>query len=730
MSELHYQTCHLCEAMCGIAVEHRDGEVLSIKGDPKDVLSRGHICAKATGLQDVYTDPDRLRKPLKKTCGGWTEIGWEEALDEVAQRIVGIQSHYGQDGFGTHSGRQIAHSFQSLLMIMPFRSVLKSRSIFTGSTIDQMPHNLAYYLMYGHQLLITVPDIERTDYLLMLGANPAVSNGGMMSAGAGCAKIISDIRDRGGQVVLIDPRRTETARYCSEHHFIHPASDVLFLIGIVKTLFARGLANPGRLAPNLENRDRLAALFADFELEEIASVTGIAAVDIERIAVDFAAAPRAICYGRVGTSMQEFGGSCQWLIQVINVITGNLDEPGGMLFANPAMSMRAGSGSLRGSWDRYRSRVSGRPEVNGELPVCVLAEEITTPGEGQIRGMLIAGSNAALSLVNGKEIEAALAQLEFMVSVDPYLNETSRHADIILPPVSVLERSHYDLYYTLYNVRNFAKYSPPLFKPDSPGFTDFEIFRELALRIAEKRARSWPSRILRKGLAALIRRLLKPERLLDLGLRFGPYGSGINPFKRGLSLKKLREHPHGIELGPLQRQMPELIQTPNRLINLVPALYEQDIPRIRQRWFEGPANPFGEFDLLLISRLQTRTLGWMHNSYRLVKGRDSCTLYIHPQDAAARGIQEGEVVRIHSRTGRISAPAQITETVMPGVVCMPHSWGHRRSGVKLSVATAQPGSSFNDLTDAGFIDTLSGNAITNGIPVQVLCSSDPASTPL
>lgn len=730
MSELHYQTCHLCESMCGIIVEHQHGEIISIKGDADDVLSKGHICAKATGLQDVYNDPDRLRTPRKKVGDEWQEIGWDEALDETAQRIVDIQARYGNDSFATHSGRQIAHSFQSLLMIMPFRAALGSRSIFTGSTVDQMPHNLAYYLMYGHQLLITVPDIERSDYLLMLGANPAVSNGGMMSAGAGCMKTINAIVQRGGKVVLIDPRRTESARHCSEHHFIHPASDVLLLIGIIKTIFARGLANPGRLAEHIVGWDTLETLFEDFELLQIATVTGIAAADIERIAIEFATAERAICYGRVGVSMQEFGGSCQWLIQVINVITGNLDEPGGMMFASPAMSMLDQAKSMRGSWDSYRSRISARPEINGELPVCVLAEEIMSPGEGKICGMLVAGSNAALSLINGKQIEAAFEQLDFMVSVDPYLNETSRHASIILPPVSVFERSHYDMYYTLYNVRNFAKYSPPLFKPPAPAYTDFEIFRELALRIMEKRQQSVLKTWTLKVFAALIRRWVSPDRILDLGLRFGPYGCGLNPFNSGLSLKQLKANPHGIEFGALQRQMPGCIYTSDKKIQLFPKLYAADIPRIRQRWFEGPKNPYGQYDLLLISRLQTRTLGWMHNSHRLVKGRDTCTLYVHPDDAARRNISQGQELIVSSRTGDICVPAHITDSVMPGVVCMPHAWGHTRSGVKLSVAAQKPGASLNDITDASFIDTLSGNAITNGIPVKVATAARAAQSPL
>jgi len=720
MSQIHYRTCHLCETMCGIAVEHDGEKILSIKGDKNDVLSKGHICPKATGLQDIYHDPNRLRRPVKRFGDQWREISWAQAFDEVGRRLAEIQERYGQDAVGSHAGRQVAHSYQSLLMIMPTRQIIGSKNVYTASSVDQLPHNFVYYFMFGHQQLVTVPDIDRTDYMLILGANPAVSNGGMMSTGAGCAKKLQAIQDRGGRVVLIDPRRTETAKYCSEHHFIVPGMDALLLLGLIKVIFAKGLDNPGRLKDSITGWDAIKALVDNFKLEEIAESTRFSVADIERIATEFATAKSAICYGRTGTSMQEFGAMAQWLMQVLNVITGNMDEPGGMMFATNAVDTVGMGGQLAaGSWDSFRSRVSGRPEFSGELSVSHLAEEILTPGEGQIRAMIVTGGNPVLSLPNGKQIDEAFRQLDFMVSVDPYINETSRRADIILPPVSVFERNHYDLFYKIYNVRDYVKFSPALFKPDTDSNTDFDIFREILISLSIYRAKHPLKKAFVKGIGSVVRKFITPERILNLGLRFGPYGAGLNPLKKNLSLKKLGKHPHGIDLGPLKRQLPERLFTEDKKIHLAPQILLDDIPRLRQRWLSGKENPFGEYDLRLISRLQTRTLGWMHNSYRLIKGKDTCTLYIHPDDARERHIEHGDKVQLSSRTGTIEVPVEVTDNMMPGVVCMPHSWGHKLKGTRVPVADLQPGVSMNDVTDETFVDELSGNCVVHGVPVKV-----------
>jgi anaerobic selenocysteine-containing dehydrogenase len=712
--------------MCGIAVDYRGDEILAIRGDKDHVLSKGNICPKASGLQDVHTDPDRLRKPVKKIDGEWHEIGWGEAFDEVATRLADIQRRHGVDAIASYTGRSIAHNIGALLSVMPTRLLMQTKNVYTASTVDQQPHNFAWYFMFGHQLMATIPNLDRTDYYLMLGTNPKISNGAQMASGANVYKKLDAIRARGGKVVLIDPRRTETAEHCSEHHFIRPTTDALFLMGVVKVIFEKGLATPGRLGEHIVGWDEVEPIACQFDLEQIANATGITAEDIERIAVELAAAKSAICYGRTGLSMQEFGGLCNWLMMVINIITGNMDEPGGMTFPLPAVDALGMAEGAEGSWDLYRSRVSGRPEFAGELPVSVLAEEIMTPGEGQIRGLLSIAGNGALSLPNGKLFEEALDQLEFMVAIDLYINETTRHADIILPAVGPFEKGHYDLFYHTYNTINWTAYNPPLFEPDAPGYTDWDIMCEVLERLVIKRTQNPFKKLLAKIVGGIVRRWVTPELILDLGLRFGPYGAGLNPFsKEGLSLKKLRQNPHGIHLGEHKRCLPDRLFHEDKKIHLAPEVIVADVPRLKERWLSGKHEAASEFDMVIVGRLQRRTLGWMHNSHRLVKGKDSCTLYIHPDDANTRGIEDGSVVSVSSAAGSIQLPAEITDTVMQGVVCMPPLWGHDRPGTRRAVATAHPGASMNDITNQKVMDQLTGNAVVHGVPVKV----EPAQQP-
>jgi anaerobic selenocysteine-containing dehydrogenase len=728
MSQLHYRTCHLCETMCGIEVEHDGEKILAIRGDKDDVLSQGNICPKATGLQDIHTDPDRLRKPLKRMSKSpaakspddeWVEVEWEEALAYAADQLASIQRESGPDAVGSYCGRSTAHNVGALLAVDPLRRLLGSRNVYTGSTVDQMPHNFVWHHMLGHQFFGTVPDINRTRYYLMLGTNPKLSNGAMMSTGANAFKKLEAIRARGGKTVLIDPRRTESAAYMDEHHFIHPNTDALFLLGIIQTLFARGLATPGRLAEHIDGWDAIEPMAAQFDMDRIAEATGIARADIERIAVEFGTSESAVCYGRTGVSMVEFGGLCQWLMQVVNIVTGNMDEEGGMMFPLTAVDSLGLSDS---SWDRYRSRVSGRPEFSGELPMAVMAEEILTPGEGQLRALIAIAGNPVLSMADGQKTEEALQHLQFMVSVDYYVNETTRFADVILPPVGPFEKEHYDLFYHLYDTINWSKYAPRLFAPEAPGYTDFEILTELLKRLTVERAASPLKKWLYRGIGRVSRHLTV-ARVLALGLHFGPYGKGLNPFKKNaLSLKKLRKNPHGVFLGNLEKCLPERLFTPDKKIHLAPRVLLDDTKRLRQRFFDGgeeAVRASSEFDLKIISRLTNRTLGWMHHSPRLVKGKNPCQLTIHPEDAAARGIEDDSLVRVTSRRSSTELPATLSDEVMPGVVCMPHLWGHGRKGTRQRVANGTPGVSMNDLTDVSVIDELTGNAVVNGVPVRV-----------
>jgi anaerobic selenocysteine-containing dehydrogenase len=710
----HFRTCTLCEAICGLAIELEGERIVSIRGDRDDPFSRGHICPKGVALQDVHADPDRLRHPVRRTTSGWERIGWDEALDYVAFRLRTVQRQHGRDAVAVYQGNPTVHNYGTLLYAPGFIRALGTRNRFSATSVDQLPHHFAAYFMFGHQLLIPVPDLDRTEFMLILGANPAVSNGSLMSAPDAAGRLRA-IRARGGRVTVVDPRRTETAALADTHHFIRPGTDVLLLMALLHTVFAEKLDDAGRLAQHTKGLEALRSAVAGVTPERAADLTGIDAAAIRTLARDFARAPSAVCYGRVGVSTQEFGATAHWLINALNLVTGNLDRPGGAMFTLPAVD--AVKRSRPGSHARWRSRVRGLPEFSGELPVAVLAEEILTPGPGQVRALVTSAGNPVLSTPNGARLDDALARLDFMVSVDFYINETTRHAHVILPPPSPLEHEHYDLAFYLLSVRNAAKFSPALYSPPEGALQDWEIF----LGLQERLQRGWKARLRH----ALLRRL-GPQGLLDLALRTGPYGAGLRPLGKGLSLRRLRKHPHGLDLGPLVPVLPGRLRTADRRIHAAPEPLLGDLERVRGRLLGDSASggngtvPDRAFDLLLIGRRQLRSNNsWMHNYARLVRGRDRCTLLVHPRDAAARSLEHGDRGRLVSRSGSIEVPVEITDSIMPGVVSLPHGWGHVRTGVRTRVARAHPGVSVNDVTDDGFVDALSGNAALNGVPARL-----------
>jgi anaerobic selenocysteine-containing dehydrogenase len=720
----HFRICHLCEAMCGVVIEHQDGEILSIKGDKADPFSKGHICPKAVALKDLHEDPDRLRRPVKRMATGWVEISWEEAFDEVEQNLKRIRRDFGGEALAVYLGNPTVHT-PALLAVPAFVHALGAKQRFSATSVDQLPTMVANHQLFGHQLLFPVPDLDRTDFLLIVGGNPAASNGSLMSAGDVMGRI-KGIRDRGGRVVVVDPRLTETAQKADDHLFIRPGTDFFLLAAMATAMFEGGLVMPGDLQHHIEGLDELRQALAPFTPERVADITGVDAERIRVLANDVALAERAAVYGRVGACTQEFGGLTAWMLHILNILTGNLDREGGMMFATPPLDMLTVASP--GSYGRQRSRVRGLPAFSGELPVSVLAEEILTPGEGQIRALVTHAGNPVLSTPNGRQMDKALATLDYMVSIDIYINETTRHANIILPPVSPLERSHMEVGLAPLMVRNAAKWSPALFDAPEDGRQDWQILAELTQRLGGEGA---INRLARKGVQAVMERL-GLDTGLDLLLRTGPYGSHaaltdrratpvqkimsvVRP-KDGLSLKKLREHPHGIDLGPLRRQLRKRLEVRGRRIPLAAPLYLDDIPRALERlqaWQPG--------ELRVIGRRHVRSNNsWMHNSHRLVKGPNRCTAMLHPDDAAVLGVADGMKVRLSSRVGAIELPAEVTDAVMPGVVCVPHGFGHGREGVQLHVARREaPGASLNDITDEQVVDAITGTAVLNGVPVSV-----------
>ena len=691
----HFRTCNLCEAMCGLEIKVEEGVVTKIEGDKNDPFSRGHICPKAVALKDIYEDPNRLKFPVKRTENGWQQISWEAAFDEVVSKIKEIQAKYGNNAVAMYQGNPSIHNLGTTMNSPLFAKSLRTKNMFSATSADQLPHHFAAWQMFGHPMLMPIPDIDFTDFMLIIGGNPIASNGSIMSV-PDVANRLKAIQKRGGKVVVIDPRFTETAAKADQHFFIRPGTDAFLLLAIIQTLFAEKLVNLGHLADFTDGIEALKEISAEFTPEKVEKQTGISAENIRQLTHEFVQAKSAVCYGRVGVSVQTFGSIAQWLINVINVLTGNLDRTGGAMFTAPAVDFLARA-KTDNRFNRWQSRVRGLPEFLGELPVATLAEEILTEGESQIKCLITSCGNPILSTPNGGQLDKALESLEYMVAIDIYINESTQHADIILPPATGLEVPHYDMTFHVLAVRNTAKFSEALFPKADGAKYDWEIYQELAYRMTHPTSSN-------EGFVAEA-----PEVKLDLGLQFCPYG---------LSLQKLRENPHGIDLGALKPCLPNRLFTPEKRINIAPEILVKDIERLRKSLNDNGLS--AGFEYLLIGRRHLRdNNSWMHNSERLVKGRNRCTLMIHSEDAKSLNLEGNSLVKVTSRVGSVELPIEITDQMMRGVVSMPHGYGHARKGVKLDVATQYAGVSINDLTDELVLDELTGNAAFNNVAVRV-----------
>ncbi len=688
----YYRACNLCEAICGLQITVAGGQVTDIRGDAADPLSRGHICPKGASIADLLADPDRLKKPLRREGETWHELEWDEALDYVAARLKEVRERHGADAVASYQGNPSVHNSGTLLTASSFLKALGSRNRFTATSIDQLPHHFAAAEMLGHPLLLPIPDIDRCDFFLMLGANPLTSNGSIMTA-PGMRERLRAVRERGGRVVLLDPRRTESAQAATDFHFIRPGTDAFLLLALLNVIFAEGLVRLGHLGDVVDGLGDVRAACAPFTPEAVSGKTGVPADTIRQLARDYAAAERAVVYGRIGLSVQEFGGLCQWLVNVLNVVSGHFDTPGGAMFPRPAFDllMRARPGeTYHGRW---HSRVRGLPEFDGELPNSAMTEEILTPGNGQVRALVTIAGNPVLSTTAGAALDRALETLDFMVSIDPYLNETTRHADVILPPAFGLETAHYDAIFHHFAVRNTARYNAPVFPVTPEQRFDHQIFMGLTERLGGKAGSG-------------------PDERLDLGLRHGPYQT---------SLADLQAQPHGVDYGPLKPCLPARLLTADQRLKLAPAPMLADLPRLQAALNAAPA------PLVLIGRRQLRSNNsWMHNTPRLMRGPERCTLQLNPADAV--GLEHGQAVAVRSRVGEVVAQLELTDEVMPGVACLPHGFGHGRRGVRLSVAQQHPGVSLNDLTDPERLDQLTGNAAVNGTPISIRAAA-PASAP-
>ena len=686
-----FRACPLCEAICGLELQYEDGRLAAIRGDDADPFSRGHICPKGNAILDLESDPDRLRKPMRRVGNAWSEISWDEAFAFAGERLAAIQAEHGAAAVGAYLGNPNVHHFGHIAYLPSLLKLIRSPNVFSASSVDQWPHQLVNAQMYGHQFLLPIPDIDHTDYFLMLGANPIASNGSLMT--------VPDVRARikaltaRGKLVVIDPRRTETAELANEHHFITPAGDVYFLLAFLQALQVHGPPRLTAYSGKLQGFDAAMTAINALAIPDADARTGIPAETITRMASEFYHAERAVAYGRMGVSVQAHGSLCQWLLQLINLYTGNLDKPGGALVNDAALPI-TGHGTSPGARGRWKSRVRGLPEFAGELPVAALREEIVTPGPGQIRALITSAGNPVLSTPDGTALNDALAGLDFMLSIDIYINESTRHADLILPPASFLSQNHYDSVFNAFAVRRVARLNRPVQQQAPEERADWEIINGLGAAFAAASGREW-------------RTLPPPKTLIAGGLARG--GSG-------LSMAELEAAEHGIDLGPLRASLLERLETPSGCIEAAPELFMKALAELQSQ-----ALP--EIDaasLMLIGRRDIRSNNsWMHNAPRLVKGPTRHELWMHADDLNQRGLSDGQTVRITSQVGSIAVEVKASDAVRPGVVCLPHGFGHQREGVRIHRAEAVAGPSYNDLTSIGMLDGPSGNAALNGVHVRV-----------
>jgi anaerobic selenocysteine-containing dehydrogenase len=715
--------------------------VLSIRGDKEDVFSRGFLCPKAYSLKALHEDPDRLTRPLVKRDGEFVEATWDEAFAEIERRLVPLLDEHGRNACAVYLGNPSAHNLGALIYGRAFLKALGTQNVYSASTVDQMPKQVSAAYMFGAGLSVPVPDVDRTMHLLMLGANPLASNGSLLTAPDMRGRL-RRLQERGGKLVVVDPRRSRTAEVADEHHFIRPGTDAHLLFALAQVLFEEDLAGPGRLAEHTTGIEQVEELAQQFTPDAVAPVCGIEAEEIRRMARELAGAERAAVYARIGTCTQEFGTLASWLVDVLNVLTGNLDREGGAMFPKAAAGQSNSSGppgTGRGArFGRFSSRVRGLPEMFGELPVSCLAEEIDTPGEGQVRALITVAGNPVLSTPNSGRLGRAVEGLEFMLSIDIYLNETTRHADVILPGAGPLAKPHYDLALYQLAARNVANYSPPMMEPEDGALDESEVLLRLTgivtgqgpdadteaidrfvlQTLVQRETGSEHSSVAGRDPAELIE-ALEPrrgaERVLDLMLRTGPYGDGFGARPGGLTLELLENEPHGLDLGPLEPRVPEVLRTASGKIELAPEPVVEDVGRLAAT-LERRANG----QMVLIGRRQLRSNNsWMHNLDVLVKGKDRCTMHVSPADAERLGLSDGGSARLRSRAGELVAPVEVTDAVMSGVVSIPHGWGHDQPGTQMSVAAEHAGVNSNVLADETQVDPLSGNAVLNGIPVEV-----------
>jgi anaerobic selenocysteine-containing dehydrogenase len=716
MAHTVFHTCSLCEATCGLKFEVEDNRILSVRGDEDDVFSKGYVCPKGIAIADIHHDPDRLRRPVRRTAGGqFEEISWDQAFDLVAGRLDAIRTQHGSDAIGFYWGNPTGNNHGALLMLSSFTKAIGTRNRFSAGSQDANPRLVTSYELYGSSISLPIPDIDRTDYFLCLGGNPVISNGSVMTA-PDMRRRLRAVRERGGTVVVVDPRRTETAKEADEHVAIRPGGDAAFLLAMAQVLVERGHVDRRFLESTTRGWPEIEPRLAAFTPARVAAFAGVPAQTIERLALAFAGARAPVCYSRVGVCVGAHATVATFATDLLNIVTGRLGRAGGPMFTTPAFDIgRVARMTGLDGHHRWHSRVRGLPETLGDLPSAVLADEIETPGRGQIRAMVTLAGNPVLSAPNGKRIAAAFEKLDFMVSIDIYINETTRHADVILPPCWNLAEDHIDLLFASVAVRNIARWSPPVVEKADGELADWEILLALTERLGGGAlGEPWLDRLLRWLRPLGVR--WTPTGFLGLLLRLGPHGDRFLPWSDGLNLEKLKAAPHGIDLGALQPGVaPHLYHRDRRVHLASPRMLEAMAALERDR--DAKAGTDG---LVLIGRRELRSNNsWMHNVPALVSGRERCVLYVHPDDAARSAVRDGEMAILESRVHRAEVRVMVTDDMRPGVVSLPHGWGHADSAPWQKVAGRHAGVSINDWVDDSVVEPIIGQSILNGVPVRL-----------
>jgi anaerobic selenocysteine-containing dehydrogenase len=717
--------------MCGLELHVEDQHVALIRADRDDVWSKGFLCPKGTTLGHLYEDPDRIREPMIREGDRWREVSWDEAFARCEELLVGVRERHGIGAMTAYIGNPTVHNFSLSRYVGLLIGLASFPMIYSAGTVDQWPKNVACALMYGGMWDIPAPDLQRTDYFLVLGANPQASQGSLLA----CPDVLGEIdkiRERGGRTVVVDPRRTGTADRADEWIPIVPGTDAAMLLAIVHVLFADGLVDLGDVADLVTGVDEVEAAARPFTPEAVADACGVPAAKIREIAHDLAAAPSAAIYGRIGLCNQEFGTVATWLVDVVSILSGNFDRPGGTMFGKPiAWSLATLPNPMWAdgyTFGRWTSRVRGAPEVLGQVPVSCLAEEIATPGEGQLKALITIAGNPVISAPDAGRLDEALPLLECMISLDNSLNETTRHAHVILPGLAALEQPHYDETIWSWASRSAGNYSPAVFPRDDRPH-EWEILARLGAWCAGLQGDQVDVAALDDGFVGALAGAKGldpadvlahydaggPERILDLTIRTGPWGDWYGREPDGLTLQSFKDAPHGIDLGPMVPRAREVISTRSGKIEVAPEYIVGDLDRLQarvRRRHEG---------LLLTSRRHVRSNNsWMHNVKVLVKGKDRCTLLIHPDDAERTGVVDGKLARVSSEAGALEVPVEVSDEMMPGVVSLPHGWGHDKAGTRMATAREHAGVNNNLLAPGRFVDQISGNAAVNGIPVEVV----------